>query len=388
MHDELIPSPHHVTPRREIRVLHVLACDDWGGTEVQVSETIIRGTGSDVHHALVVMAPAGVVCARVRRAGKPAESLHGSWGFLGQVFRLRREIREGRPDVIEAYGFKAGLLARVSATLTRRTERPAILIGVRGLHFTEGEDPSAPKTRLTVVVERLLMGTVRAYVANSQGARRFLIEHGFAKARIEVIPNGVEIRADASSSRAKNDEVSIVQVARFIPRKRQDITIRAFAQASRGLTARLVLIGDGPTLRQHERLAAALGVQADFQGRLSNDQVLKELREADIFVLSSLWEGMPGAVLEAMASGLPVVATDVNGTNEAVVDGETGLLVPPDDVGALADALQSLIKDPDRREALGANGLKRAGRLYGWSSLASARRGLYREIAMTHSDRL
>jgi glycosyltransferase involved in cell wall biosynthesis len=99
-----------------------------------------------------------------------------------------------------------------------------------------------------------------------------------------------------------------------------------------------------------------------------------------VFVLPSLWEGLPGSVLEAMAAGLPVVGTDVNGTREVVVDGETGLLVPPDDVDALTDALRTLFADASLRRAMGRRGRERAEREYSIAALVERKAQLLREL--------
>jgi glycosyltransferase involved in cell wall biosynthesis len=110
-----------------------------------------------------------------------------------------------------------------------------------------------------------------------------------------------------------------------------------------------------------------------FPGRLSPDEVRERLLRADVFVLASAWEGMPGSALEAMAVGLPVVATDVTGTNEVVVHGETGLLVPPDDPVALATALATMLTDAGLCRSLGAAARRRVAAVFSVDRLVRER---------------
>ena len=106
----------------------------------------------------------------------------------------------------------------------------------------------------------------------------------------------------------------------------------------------------------------------------------ESLARSDVFVLPSLWEGLPGSVLEAMAAGLPVVGTDVNGTREVVVAGETGLLVPPDDVDALTDALERLFADASLRREMGRRGRERADGEYSIAALVERKEQLLRDL--------
>ena len=176
----------------------------------------------------------------------------------------------------------------------------------------------------------------------------------------------------------------VICVARFVPRKRQEVLIRAVASlvvAGRAVICEFV--GSGPTLEMMRATAASCGAPEAFlfSGRLPQAEAAARVREADIFVLCSLWEGMPGSVLEAMSAGLPVVATDVSGTREVVVDGETGLLVPPDDAQRLADALASLIDDVELRVTLGRAGRRKVAEEYSFDRLVAAKEAFFASIA-------
>ena len=130
--------------------------------------------------------------------------------------------------------------------------------------------------------------------------------------------------------------------------------------------------GDGPQLESLKAMIAREGVQDRVRllGWQSADDLVEEYRGASLFVFPSRHEGMPNAVLEAMASGLPVVASRIAGNEELVVPGETGFLVPPEDPDALRDALRQLLTDEGRRERMGRAGQARVATHYNWSTVA------------------
>jgi glycosyltransferase involved in cell wall biosynthesis len=370
LRDERVPVP---------RVLHLLTRDGWGGTEVQVMNLVQRTHPDRCEQTVAVIAPmVPGVGERLARNGVPVRSLAGGFGIVGKAARLAGILRERTYDVVEAYGFKAGLIARVGALLGGR---PAVVIGVRGIHFTEGETHDT-KARLAQLVERSLAWSVRAYAANSEGARRFLVRRGFPNDKFIVVLNGVETDVPlAGPDRA--GPVRIICVARLVPRKRHDVLLEALARlraGGRDVTCELVGAGTaGDDLRALTRRLGLESVVA-FSGRLEPEETKQRLADADVFVLSSAWEGMPGSVMEAMAARLPVVATDVNGTNEIVIDDETGLLVPVDDVEALAAALERLSRDPSLRRRMGTAGRKRILD-YSFDSFAERKTAFYRELA-------
>jgi len=135
----------------------------------------------------------------------------------------------------------------------------------------------------------------------------------------------------------------------------------------------LHLVGDGPQRPELEEAAATLGIggRVIFHGWLHRPELARTLRGMDLFVFPSRDEGMPNAVLEAMASGLPVVASAIAGSEELVLPERTGLLVPPEDADALAKALARLIADAPLRREMGAAGRERVERQYSWASAAT-----------------
>lgn len=200
-------------------------------------------------------------------------------------------------------------------------------------------------------------------------ARVTLVYHGLDLARFAAVPSqpeGVGSRA-APDGRDAADPVVLLSVGRAVPKKGYDDLLEALARLPATLSWRLVHIGGGPLLPSLRRRATALGLadRIDWLGPQPQDTVLRHYRRADLFVLASRIaadgdrDGLPNVLMEAQSQGLAVVSTRVSGVPELVVDGTTGVLVPPGDAAALAEALAGLIADPARRAALGEAGRAR-----------------------------
>jgi glycosyltransferase involved in cell wall biosynthesis len=254
---------------------------------------------------------------------------------------LVRLFRRVRPDVVHLNSSKAGALGRLAAVVARV---PVRVFTVHGWSFSPHEGAAAYGYRL---LERTL-APLAWTVCVSQG--------DYAKApwlngKAVVIPNAVDVDA-IPRARLDGSPPTIVSVGRLVlPKNFWDL-----GQALRALepgSFRALVVGEGP---QESYLRAIEGVE--LLG--DREDVPDLLARSDVFVLSTLSEGMPMSILEAMAAGLPVVASAVGGIPEVVVDGETGLLVPPRDAAALAEALRRLLDDPELRRQMGAAGRARA----------------------------
>ena len=179
------------------KLLHLLRFDDWGGTEVQVATLLIHSGDAEWEQAAALLAPPGPIYRALVDGGIQAYSLAGPSGMAGSLYRLIRLLRTHRFDLIQAYGFRAGMIARIAAVFGGR---PGLVIGIRGMHFAASEGLDAPLTRFVIAVERALASTVRCYEANSKGAVAFLASRGLPAAKFRVIPNGVETRGVPQAS--------------------------------------------------------------------------------------------------------------------------------------------------------------------------------------------
>ena len=305
---------------------------------------------------------------------------------LQAAVALARIIRHYRPDVIHTHLSKAGLLGRSVGLATSRAVRVHTFHGtVFGGYF------GATTSGAIVRAERFLGRHSQAVVALSDRQRRELIEFGIAPPeRIRVVPLGLPlerfapVRGDEARRAARShlgisqDAVVVVAMGRLVPIKRLDRLIDAMALMAPVIPeVRLYFVGSGSEHDALEARAAAAG-QADritFRGWSSDSP--SWYAAADVVALTSDREGTPLALIEAAASGRPVVATDVGGVSDVVVDGVTGFVVAADDISGLADRLIRLSRDPDLRASMGRAAPAHAA-LYDAPRLVADLDGLYR----------
>ncbi len=241
------------------------------------------------------------------------------------------------------------------------------------------EDPTASRARLLWLEHGLLrmeallsyLGTV---VVPSQALADYVAARGFPRTRLHVIPNGISVRRRKSAP--AHQPVVIGTAALFERRKGIDVLLEASARLS--TPHRLVVYGDGPLRAELESAARELGSAAEFPGFVSD--VEDKISELDVFVLPSRGENLPIAILEAMAAALPVVATRVGGVPEVVVEGETGLLVEPEDAAGLAGALDRVASDEAFRQRLGRAGATRIVEHFDARSTARQMVAMYRKL--------
>jgi glycosyltransferase involved in cell wall biosynthesis len=256
---------------------------------------------------------------------------------------------------------------------------PNELVGLPGRPLAR---PTGPRLRGAWLlhgqlrVEALLAG-LGSLVVPSHAMAGFLAAHGFAPGRIHVLPSRIDIRRWEPGS--PHRLVRLATVARLERHKGVDVLIDACSRlVDRGGPVHLDVYGDGSLRADLERRASTHGVDATFHGHVTC--VRDRLLEADLFVLPSRGENLPISILEAMAIALPVIATRVGGIAELVQDGTTGLLVEPDDVDGLADALAALLGDAERRAAMGRSGVCRIAEHFEASEAGTEMLDLYRRL--------
>jgi glycosyltransferase involved in cell wall biosynthesis len=280
----------------------------------------------------------------------------------------RRAFTRLRPDIVQLNINVCG--ASPWATAAALATPGVRVIAVEHL-------PHAILSRRRRVVTRLTSRWLDAHVAVGERAAdeiaRFI---GIPRSTLRVIRNGVAETAIANSPRANTGPV-VGSIGRLDWQKAYDVLVRALADLP-GVTA--VIVGEGEERGRLEALAAELGVSDRLELAGWIDDARSRLAAFDVFVLPSRFEGLPLVAIEAMLAGVPVVATDVGSVSEAVVDGSTGLLVPPDDPAALARAIASLLADPALRLEMGQRGRHRALELFRLEDMAARYETLYDEV--------
>lgn len=341
------------------RVLHFVTGGFSGGA-TQVAIALVRAAREQGRmEPLLVLRrkrrtdPARI--AELQAQGVPLEVVPG-WSHIATVLALVRLCRRWKPDVLVAHGFSEHLWGRYAG----------LLAGVPALVHVE-HNTRERYTRWRLAQSRWLARRTARIVGCSEGVRQVLLAMGMPAARTVAISNGIATApfADAPAHVLAAREPGIVMVARFSRQKDHATLLRALALLrTRGLSPPLLLAGAGKAMHRRplEKLAAELGLQAQVRFLGLHRDVPALLMRHRIGVLSTHYEGMPLALIEAMAAGCAVVGSAVPGVREVIRDGVDGLLVPESDARALADALERLLRDDALATRLGAAAHARAMR--------------------------
>jgi glycosyltransferase involved in cell wall biosynthesis len=307
---------------------------------------------------------AGATYVPLRHVRRAVSPVHDPLGLL-ELVRLCRRVR---PDIVHANSSKAGILGRLAARLARV---PVRIFTVHGWAFAQYDGVmSAVYLRLDRLVRPL---TTRFICVSERTRDAGLAARTCVAERTSVIPNAVDVHA-APRGPAGGDPPRAISVGRLKEPKDFAGLIAALGEVA--ASYRAVVVGDGPDRPALERAIAETGAAVELLGE--RDDVAAQLAASDVFVLASRSEGMPISILEAMAAGLPVVASAVGGVPELVEDGVTGLLVPPGDAAALAAALERVLGDPALRARLGAAARARAEERFDVEAFRRAHLELYR----------
>ena len=351
-----------------------------GGAHVHVLDLACRAQ-ADGHEVEVLVGGDGPYSSLLRSKGLQVVNLR--WLIRPirphidalAVLEVWQALKSFAPDVVHTHSTKAGLVGRMAAWFAGI---PAIFTA-HGWAFTEGV--AERSRRLARFLERHAARISAAIICVSEYDRKLAIDLGVGNKDILIkIHNGVlNIPADLCANHAGGGYVKIVSVARLDAPKDHALLIDALATIN-DMAWQLELIGDGPlteSIRARAR-AYGLGERVRFSG-LCND-VPKRLSKADLSVLTSSFEGFPLSILEAMRASLPVIASNVGGVPESVVDGTTGFLVPKGDKEALVDRLRRLLGDAQLRVQMGLAGRAFYEREFSFEVMYQRTLAVYRQV--------
>lgn len=356
--------------RSHLNIVHVITRIDRGGSAEVVMDiaarqqamghtvTLATGRSEDPQEEPALYAAhTGVEVIELPRLQREVHP----WRDLRALLAVRKLIRQRQPDIVHTHTSKAGIVGRAAAW---RAGAKAVVHSPHG-HIFYGYYGRV-KTKLFIFLERGAARLCDRITTLTDLGARDHVELGIAPPeRFVTIRPGVDLRRFAANEATRlaaredfgysPDARVVGWVGRLAPVKDCATFLRACAKVS---GAEVMIAGDGPLRQELQSQAEQLGVSAAFLGNRSD--VPRVMAAMDIFVLSSANEGFGRVLVEAMAGGLPIVATSVGGVPEVVEDGRTGALVPPGDDGAMARAIQTLLDDPDRAAAFGQAGKQRA----------------------------
>jgi glycosyltransferase involved in cell wall biosynthesis len=361
------------------QLLHTLQV---GGAEV-LAARLARRLGRAYRFVFACLDGLGTLGEELRGEGHPVYVLGRrpglDWRCAG---RLGAVLRRERVDLLHAHQYTPFSYALLSRWLYRR---PPILFTEHGRH-----QPDYPR-RKRILANRLLLERRDRVVGVGQAVRQALVvNEGLPPERVAVLYNGIDLDpfaapADRPAARRQMglgpDELVLVQVARLDYLKDHLTALRTLERVkARRPEARLVLVGEGPEREKIEREVRQRGLVGHVRLLGLRKDVPRLVQAADVFLLTSISEGIPLTLIEAMAAGLPVVSTRVGGVPEVVEDGRTGLLAPAGDDAALAEQVCRLAGQAGLRQEMGRLGRERAQGLFAERLMHDRYDGLYREM--------
>jgi sugar transferase (PEP-CTERM/EpsH1 system associated) len=364
-------------------IAHVLFRFDYGGLENGVVNVINGLPAERFRHAVVALTEASAFASRIARADVTVHALNKRAGNdPAMLLRLYRLLRTLRPAIVHTRNLatiEGALVARLAGVPRR----------IHGEHGWDVYDPDGTSRRYRAL-RRLMNPAIHRFVALSAELEQWLLRTvGIAAGKVVRICNGVDTERFAPAPGAQRAllqgrfapaSVIVGSVTRFSAIKDPLNLVRAFIAARRepfGAPLRLVMLGDGALKAEAERMLDEAGLAADAWLPGSRDDVAPMLREFDIFALGSAREGISNTVLEAMASGLPVIASATGGNLELIEDGVSGRLVPAQDAAPLARALLDYASNPNLRATHGAAARARAVGNYSLRQMLAAYQALY-----------
>lgn len=336
-----------------MRIAYIITrSDDLGGAQIHVRDLTSALHGSD-HEVVVLVGGGGVLARQLEARGVEVVQLRHMARPIRPFsdFRALRELIGGlrriRPDIISTHSSKAGILGRLAG---RRLGIPTITTA----HGWLFDLPlKGRRQRLVWRIEKGMAPLARRIVTVCESDRQLAIDSGVSEPdRFVTIHNAMpdverDLRADASVAPPR-----LLMVARFAAQKDHATLFRALANLT-DLEWTLDLVGSGPLEESVRTLSRSLGLSERVRFLGMREDVPELIAGSQLYLLVSHWEGFPRSILEALRGGLPVIASDVGGVREAVIDGETGFVVPENDDVLLADRLKQLIQDAELRATMG-----------------------------------
>ena len=358
--------------------LHIDTARTWRGGQNQVLLTTL-GLRHRGHRAVLVAHPAGELARRASEGHDLIRLAPAHEVDFAAAFRLSRVIREYAPDIIHAHDPHAVSMAAMALSTLPAAKSPALAIARRvDFHLKRN------------AFSRWKYKQVDAAICSSDAIRRMVIEDGVDEAHAFTVYEGVQVEAIAAQPPADVHRELwlpagapvVGNIAALVAHKGQRFLVEAATAIVRARPDTQILIfGEGELRPALQRQIKSLGLDHHVKLVGFRPDILSLLCGLDVFVMSSLTEGLGTSILDAMAASRPVVATTAGGIPETVVDGVTGLLVPPGHAAPLAEAVIALLGDPARRQAMGAAGLARVREHFTVDRMVDATLAVYESVA-------
>lgn len=369
---------------RKIKIIHILSNPNIGGIERMLSDLLPRVNREPFEMAIINLRSESEAYAlwdrvniKYHRIKTPCRLLLDSIPSL--TILLRREM----PDIVEIYGLRANIIGRVAARLAGV---PIVLTGVLSTDDW--------RRRWHVLLDRATRWAVTAWIPNSQACMQsIIVREGHPKNKMKVIYDGIDVEywkkdvntTDRSRLRSEwgcqKDDIVFATVANLRPDKGIQYLIEAIPivlEQERRL--HFIIVGRDLMRGVVQQRCKDLGIENIVTFTGFREDIREIYQACDVTVLPSLREGLPICLIEAMAMELPVVATSVSGIPELVVDGETGIIVPPKDVKALSNAMLKIVRDAKKMRNMGLAGRNRVFQMFTIERMLQELMGYYQQL--------
>lgn len=336
-----------------MNILFVITrADAIGGAQVHVKDLAIA-LQSDRHKVLILTGESGIYNDDLRQAGIESVSCEYLQKQInpiadGKSFRyILNVIDLFKPDLIAAHSSKTGILGRLASQITKV---PCVFTA-HGWSFTTG----IPEPNRTIFrwLEKLTASLADKIICVSEHDRQIGLKAGMNSQQLLTVHNGMkDVATQLRANPAQSDPVKIAMVARFDRQKDHATLIEAF----KDLNAELILVGDGPNLVKTKQKVEQLGISHKVSFLGFRQDIAEILAQVQVYALISNWEGLPCTIIEAMRAGLPVIASDVGGVKEIVLEGQTGYLVSRGNIQGLRQKINYFIDHEAARISMGIMG--------------------------------
>lgn len=359
-----------------------------GGSQRQITHLLCHIDRSEWQPELLYFRRPSFLLDRIGAAGVPIHCIPKKGAIdIGFLHRLIGLLRGGHYDLIHCFSLTAELWVSIAQRFVR--PKPALIVSMRDM----GHGLSARQWK----IKRALCRNADAIIANSKRAADRLESELGGTRKVEMVPNGVETPAALTDARRaevraalpipRRDAVVVLFVGRLAAQKNIPLLLEALTRFDAATRPVLLLAGSGPLRAELEANVAELGLAGDAVFIGDRSDIGDVMQATDLVVLPSHDEGMSNVVLEAMAVGCAVIASDVGGNPEVIVDGESGLLFPAGDADALTGRLRALAEDERRRESIGRKARERIANNYSIPALIERTNAIYRRVLDTRAMR-
>jgi glycosyltransferase involved in cell wall biosynthesis len=339
---------------RKANILQIIDTLKLAGAERIVTDLAIN-LDKDKYNVIIccLRKEGGPLVKELRKKGIKVIILDKKLGMDFSIIRkIRKIIKEEKIDLVHTHLFTANLWGRLAAILMNKT----IIVTEHNTDYW--------KNWLHKFIDKFLEKFTNKIITVSDGVSSFYQEYeNIPRNKIKTIYNGIDLRKFSNSKHFSKKARIIGMIARLNEQKNyRNFLNAAYIINKQDTNINFLIVGEGPLKEDLEKYAQRLGKNIKFLGQRKD--IPEIIKGIDIFVLSSDYEGLPLTILEAMAASKSVVATNVGGIPEAVEDGKTGILVPPKNPDALANAIMKLLKNPRLRKQMGEAGRKRAEKYF------------------------